>query len=256
MPVNKVGTSRPQRYQTVLWASGELAVNILDFIAYAKSTQVPIIISPLHDKDIYDEVDVLKQKKLVKSGEKPEVNAVLGQQKPPHWHVQVDFGGYKTLWQARQFFNFENWGQDMYLPYVEPILRWSGAVRYDLHLDNPEKAQYSPADMLVLNGANASAITDMNDLQRIETTKELFAFVKRERYTEFADLVEYAMESGDDSLFRMLYEKPSYYDAYMRSVARKREKAALARARIEGMNSLGATQNLVNTYLEMRTQSK
>lgn len=232
-------TARPTRYGTVMWATGPQAVNYEDMVAYFKGTMYPVVISPLHDRDTYDEVDVLKQKKLVKAGQKPEVCAVLGEKKPPHYHVYVNFGAHKNLAQARAFFNHDNWGQEPYQPYVEPLNTWDGSVRYTCHLNDPEKAQYSPADVVALNGAKIDALNGMSDVQRIETTKELFAFAHREGMVEFSQLVDHSIESGDDAMFQMLYDKPSFYDAYMRSRGRMADRHARNLARVDGLCSAG-----------------
>lgn len=213
--------SRPLKYGTIFWAKGRRKVVYEDMVTYFKTTLIQVVVSPLHDKDFYDAEDVLKQKKMVAAGFKPEVKAIIGKPKPPHWHVYVQFPGHKTLAQARAFFNMDNWGQESYFPYVEPLLTWGGSVRYSCHLNNPEKAQYDPKDVVALNGAKVDALLETSAQQKIETFRQLRDFAMSAHMYEYSDLVDMALDTGNDAMFQMLYDKPSFYDAYMRSVSRR-----------------------------------
>lgn len=87
---------------------------------------IPCFISPLHDKD-------------VDPG---------GESKKPHYHVMLMFEGVKTRDQAQEVFDqIGGVGNEI----VQSI---RGYARYLCHLDNPEKAQYSPDDVLAYGGAD------------------------------------------------------------------------------------------------------
>ncbi len=87
---------------------------------------IPCFISPLHDKD-------------VDPG---------GEPKKPHHHVMLMFEGVKTRDQAQEVFDqIGGVGNEI----VQSI---RGYARYLCHLDNPEKAQYSPDDVLAYGGAD------------------------------------------------------------------------------------------------------
>jgi predicted RNA-binding Zn-ribbon protein involved in translation (DUF1610 family) len=89
-----------------------------------QAEHVPGYISPLHDADINAD----------------------GEPKKAHWHVLLTFAGLKTFEQVKSLTNLLN------APAPIPCEDIRGAVRYLCHLDNPEKAQYRPADVVSLGG--------------------------------------------------------------------------------------------------------
>lgn len=80
---------------------------------------VPAFISPLHDKDVNP----------------------TGEPKKPHYHVVLMFEGKKSIAQVTEIFDTIN-GVG-----CEQVKSLRGYARYLCHLDNPEKAQYSPSDV-------------------------------------------------------------------------------------------------------------
>ena len=80
---------------------------------------VPGFISPLHDKD---------------------VNAD-GTPKKPHWHVILTFKGLKSYEQVKAITDKLN------APAPQVCKDTRAYARYLCHLDNPEKAQYEPAQV-------------------------------------------------------------------------------------------------------------
>lgn len=87
---------------------------------------VPGFISPLHDSD---------------------VNAD-GEPKKPHWHVILTFKGLKSYEQVLEITNKLN------APAPQECKDVRSYARYLCHLDNPEKAQYQPSDVVCLGGAD------------------------------------------------------------------------------------------------------
>lgn len=80
---------------------------------------VPAFISPLHDRDVNP----------------------TGEPKKPHYHVVLMFEGKKSIEQVKEIFNtISGVG-------CEVVKSLRGYARYLCHLDNPEKAQYEPADV-------------------------------------------------------------------------------------------------------------
>lgn len=87
---------------------------------------VPGYISPLHDQD---------------------TNAD-GEPKKAHHHVVLTFSGKKSFEQVQEITDQLN------APRPEPCKDVRAYARYLIHADNPEKAQYSPADVVELGGAD------------------------------------------------------------------------------------------------------
>ena len=137
---------------------------------------VPAFISPLHDKDINP----------------------TGEAKKPHWHVMLMFDGVKTTEQATEIFN-KIGGVG-----CEVVQSQRGYARYLCHMDNPEKAQYSPEEVRTLCGADYTgsiglvtdkykAIGEMIDFceeNGIVSYSELLKFCRMERFDWFRVLCD------------------------------------------------------------------
>ena len=123
-----------------------------------QKTGLPCAISPLHDKD---------------------VNAT-GEPKKPHYHVMVFYQGPTSYNVVKRLTD----GLNQPIPQVVEQVR--GYYRYLTHMDNPEKAQYSAAEIQTLNGFD---IMDFVEMSKSEVTKVLRALVD---YIRENDLLEYA----------------------------------------------------------------
>ena len=137
-----------------------------------RGLHVPMFISPLHDKDIHED----------------------GTQKKPHWHVILMFGAKKSKAQMKQIT-----GQ---LNTVDPIRvqRLSGAVRYLIHKDDPDKFQYSSDEVESFNGANfLEAIACNVDIR--SGLKMIFKIVRDEDIRNYNVLLDLLEEMGRDDLW-------------------------------------------------------
>lgn len=131
---------------------------------------VQCAISPLHDADINP----------------------TGEPKKPHHHIILVYGNPTTYSNVKAFTNGKL-GQTI----PQPLEQVRGYYRYLTHEDNPEKAQYSKADIQTLNGFN---IKDFVELTKSEVTKykrEIQTFIRDNGIIEYADLMDYLMDAGE-----------------------------------------------------------
>lgn len=122
----------------------------------------------VHDKDILD-------------GE-------TGERKKPHTHIVLNFNNARSITAVADYFEI--------LPqFVEPVKGKSerGALRYLLHLDNPEKHQYSQ-DELVTVGYNKSIWQQAQSEE--ERVMELIDIIKDPKIKTYSDLIAAAVRSG------------------------------------------------------------
>jgi hypothetical protein len=135
---------------------------------------VQAFISPLHDKDINP----------------------TGEAKKPHYHVMIMFDSTKTIEQAKDLFSLIN-GVG-----CEKINSTRGYARYLCHMDNPEKAQYSPEQVRSFCGADYTGtiglVTD-----KYKAIKEMIEYCKSNDIYSYADLLEYCSNEHFD-WFRVL----------------------------------------------------
>ena len=124
--------SMKRKYWTfVYW--GEEGENLLDFrIEAAKSLSdmvIPSLISPYHDRDIKE--DGTKAKK--------HVHIIVMNEQPIRYNLML-----ATL---KSGCGFEN------LNYLQPVANLHSMMRYLCHLDDKDKQQYDPLDVIRIAGA-------------------------------------------------------------------------------------------------------
>lgn len=135
------GSGRTRNYATIVYPDSA-PENWRDILV---DCMVPAFISPLHDKDLNPNFD----------DDKVEF-------KKAHYHVMIMFDGVKTVDQAKEIFNKIGGVGCVVIASIR------GHARYLCHLDNPEKAQYSPDDVTCLCGADYTSIcTHLNDKYRV-----------------------------------------------------------------------------------------
>lgn len=131
---------------------------------------VPWIESPEHDKDTNPD----------------------GTIKKAHWHVLMIFDGNKSFKQIEQITSLVN------SPIPQRVESARGLVRYMVHLDNPEKYQYSRSDIIGHAGADVDKYFEMTTTNRLDTLKDITNYVLENHISSFSDLVQYSIETDDD----------------------------------------------------------
>lgn len=133
-----------------------------------------ILVSPLHDQDIAD--------------------AKTGELKKPHRHVIAMWMNTTTRRNALKFFDQFN-GPKTILRLENP----RGMARYLIHLDNPDKAQYSPDDVLAFNGADWSKIA-LPEADRQENAMAIVNLVADHGIRGYFDLLKLCEKENRDLL--------------------------------------------------------
>lgn len=141
---------------------------------------IPAFISPLHDVDINPG----------------------GEFKKAHYHVILMFEGKKSFDQVRSVLDLIG-GVG-----CENIQSIRGYARYLCHLDNPEKAQYNPDDIVSLCGADYTSVIGLVT-DKYKAIRDIILFCKDNDICSYSDLLEYAMEERTD-WFRVLCDSGTY----------------------------------------------
>ena len=149
-------------------------------------------ISPLHDRDVDD-------------------NGVL---KKPHHHIILCADGPITKKRA----------DEIIAPFcgtksAEYVHSLRGYIRYLAHLDNPEKAQYNPEDIIALGGADLADALKLNlsDFDKYRIIGEILRFCEESEIFELAALTKYAMSERDDWL-PVIVEKSYFMTQFLASL--------------------------------------
>lgn len=147
-------------------------------------------ISPLHDKD---------------------VNAT-GEPKKAHYHVILVYGSPTT------FKNVEAFTKRLNQPIPQPLEQVRGYYRYFTHMDNPEKAQYSPSGITTLNGFDIGDYVDMTKSEVTKALRAMMEYIRENDIMEYADLMDMTMCEGvPPEWFDVASSRTLFFTGYLKS---------------------------------------
>lgn len=142
--------------------------------------QEPVAISPLHDKD---------------------VNAD-GERKKAHYHLVFAYKGYKSFEQIDELARL------LHAPIPERINSLTGATRYLIHYDNPEKFQYSSSEIRTYGGFDLESIMSFSTGDKRQILRDMMDYIISENIIHLADFVKYCMsENAPSGWFEILTER-------------------------------------------------
>lgn len=151
---------------------------------------VPFVCSPLHDKDKNDK----------------------DEPKKPHWHLLLSFHGKQSPTQVGLI------AKCLGTSVFQKCLDTRGTCRYFLHLDNPEKAQYSRADIRAGGGFDLESALKMTSSELEAMMSEIEQFVFDNEICEYADLVQ----SVKDEWKATVRHNTLHFGALVRSVRHRK----------------------------------
>lgn len=161
-----------------------------DWRGILDNMRVQWIESPLHDKDTNPD----------------------GTIKKAHWHIILAFGSKKSYKQVKEIADKLN------APVPQKVHNMKGQVRYLIHLDNPEKYQYSVEEVKSHGGIDVDKYFKATSSQRYEMIREMIDFVNENNILEMKDLIDYASKNRFDDWFPLLCDNSLIImDAYIRS---------------------------------------
>ena len=161
-----------------------------DWREQLQKTGLPCAISPLHDKD---------------------VNAT-GEPKKPHYHVMVFYQGPTSYNVVKRLTD----GLNQPIPQVVEQVR--GYYRYLTHMDNPEKAQYSPSGITTLNGFDIGDYVEMSKSEVTKVCRALMDYIRENDIMEYADLMDMTMCEGvPPEWFDVASSRTLFFTGYLKS---------------------------------------
>lgn len=156
-----------------------------------RDLKTDIIISPLHDLDVNPD----------------------GERKKPHYHVILKFSSNKSYTQVTELLKPFN------CPSPEKVASMKGQVRYFIHADNPEKAQYRQQDIKIIGSVDLAQYFKLTEDDRHSHIADMIDFIDEQGVTEFNQLLRYARRERRDDWFPLLCDNSAYViDKYICSV--------------------------------------
>jgi Plasmid replication protein len=142
---------------------------------------VPIFISPCHDKDIAEDGKGWNGTPY----------------KKPHYHNMVIFSQVKSYKQLLTML------KPLGVSNVSQVHSTQAMIRYFVHADHPEKAQYKREDIKALNGADLDNCFEVNDKEVNGILKQLINLIEDNDITEYHVMVKICM--NDDEYFQKYF---------------------------------------------------
>lgn len=188
MPNIRYGKDKPKDGRTRIWTlvvyPDSAPENWREILA---GLHIPVYISPLHDRDI----------------------SADGKSKKPHYHVVLCFKGKKSIEQIQTISDQLSGVKVIWEQCAVGDL--SGMVRYLVHFDDANKAQYDMGDIEALGGADVLAhFAGAADVD--EAVGEMMDWLCEQGITSFAALSRYARAKKPD-WFRVLTSKRTVFMA-------------------------------------------
>ena len=133
-------------------------------------TRMRWIESPLHDKDFNPD----------------------GTPKKPHWHVMLSADGPITLKAINKII------EPLNTPAPQKVGSGRGMIRYFIHLDNPEKAQYSKDELVGHCGADVDSYFELTKTSKMAVMKDIVTFIYDNEIDNYADFLMICIKHSDD----------------------------------------------------------
>lgn len=111
-----------------------------------------------------------------------------GELKKPHRHLLLSFKTKKSFRQIKPITDLLKGSNP------QPCRDTRGLVRYFLHLDNPEKAQYKRAEIASGGGFDVENALSPTQSEESALLREILAFIDQKQITEFKDLTKYILD--------------------------------------------------------------
>ena len=127
-----------------------------------------------------------------------------GEIKKPHIHVLVMYDGVKSYNQILEITNKIN------ASVPQKCGSAKGLVRYMVHMDNPEKYQYSKTDIIGHGGVDIMEMLKPTSGSRYEMLKEMTEFIVDNDVREYETLWIYAMQNRFDDWFQLLSDNGTF----------------------------------------------
>lgn len=155
--------------------------------------------SPLHDKDVTDEVSKEKKK--------------------PHYHIVLCFPGPTTDKTVKDIM------EELNQPIPIALESVRGYYRYFTHKDNPEKYQYDETEIRLYNGFDVSAV--LNGFEVFQHLQTIQRLIIDNDIREYHDLMNYLLFNNEAELWNVASSHTLFLNTYICSKRNKVKNAAL-----------------------------
>ena len=155
-----------------------------NWLKILKQSFLPICISPLHDKDVFDD----------------------GTVKKAHYHIILEYPNTTTYNNILSFVKMVNGSNPI------KLLSLNGYYQYLDHDEEEDKVKYNRSDEIQLNEFKL----DLNDDTKTEYSISIIRYIQDNNIYEFADLMD-KLPTYDIDLFNFFIKTNAVWDRYVTS---------------------------------------
>lgn len=173
-----------------------------DWLEVLKSLKIQALVSPLHDKDLWDKLD-----------EKQNPDHKAGTPKKPHYHVELIFEGKKSFEQVNDICG--TFGG------IRPIAceSKSGYAAYLTHENEAEKYHYDKSEVQSLSGASYNAIIAESAEYKNIIIGEMLDWCDENAIYSYATLLRFARHEKPDWFNVLNHSSTNQMMAFLKSKA-------------------------------------
>ena len=159
---------------------------------------IPFVMSPIHDQDKKKDSDELKK---------------------AHYHNMVMFTNVKSYKQVTELVAC------LGASHADQVHSTQAMVRYFIHADQKDKAQYLKEDIKCFNGADLDALFEKNDKEIYAQLNDILEVIDTNEVTEYCEFVNYVRKEMYSEWFPLLVGNHSHFIMnYIRSMRYRSQK--------------------------------
>lgn len=157
-------------------------------------TGLPMVFSPLHDKDLNP----------------------TGEVKKSHYHVICYYENPTTSRAVKEYVTDKLNGT---IPIK--LESMTGMYRYHLHLDNPEKYQYDDRDRKFFNGFDVNKVDSLTYTEISKLLREIQIIIKENKIYEYSDLLDILLDNEKFNMWDVARNHTILLNSYITSKRHK-----------------------------------
>lgn len=157
-------------------------------------TGLPMVFSPLHDKDVNP----------------------TGEIKKSHYHVICYYENPTTSRAVKEYVTDKLNGT---IPIK--LESMTGMYRYHLHLDNPEKYQYDDRDRKFFNGFDVNKVDSLTYTEISKLLREIQIIIKENKIYEYSDLLDILLDNEKFNMWDVARNHTILLNSYITSKRHK-----------------------------------
>ena len=224
------------RGRVIIWILWPESTNIEMVDRLIEHSNITAARSPLHDRDVYDRTDVEEWlwrhhfRDYDLEGSDNDLMAYIaglsydgdipwiGDLKKPHYHYIAIFDGSKGL---NEMTNIVGGATEIF--YKAKSKR--GSLKYLIHKNRPEKAQYDFEQIRAFGGLDLSPILEIGEIEQVDYLHLIEDYVLETKCNSYSRLYSWVRKQNDFNLEKAFRSNQYHLTSLMSSLGYERHKA-------------------------------